>query len=134
MSANRLAAYVFGGVYLLTAVLGFVIVGGDVGFVDTQGKSVLGLEVNHLHNVVHLLVGAALLYGATRGTEMARKVNLAVGGTYLLVGIVGLLLDKESDVNILALNAADDGLHLVTAAVLLGVALAMDKARRTTHV
>jgi hypothetical protein len=134
LSVNQMVGYGLGAVYVLAGLLGFVVAGGDVDFAGPDGELLLGLRINHLHNIAHLLIGAALLYGAWRGTEMARKINLAVGVTYLLLGVIGLFIDQTDDVNILALNGADNGLHLVTGALLTGVALAMDKARTRSRV
>ena len=127
-SVNRLVAYVLGAVFLLIGVLGFAVT-TDVGFASREGDSLLGFEVNPLHNIVHLLVGAVLLLGATRGVAAARSANIAIGGTYLVVGIIGLFI-LDSSANILALNSADNVLHLVSAAVLLGAGLAADKDGR----
>jgi hypothetical protein len=127
-SVNRLLGYVLGIVYLLVGVLGFVVTSG-VGFASTEGKTLLGFELNPLHNIVHLLVGALLLYGATRGVGPSRAVNTAVGGVYLVVGIIGLFI-LDSSANILALNSADNVLHLVSAVALLGAGLAADKDAR----
>ena len=124
-SVNRLLAYVLGVVYLLVGALGFAVTSG-VGFAAQDGKTLLGFELNPLHNIVHLLVGALLLFGATRGVAASRAVNTAVGGVYLLVGIIGLFI-LDSSANILALNSADNVLHLVSAVVLLGVGVATDK-------
>ncbi len=127
-SVNRLVAYVLGAVFLLIGVLGFTVTSG-VGFASREGNTLLGFEVNPLHNIVHLLVGAVLLLGATRGVAAARSANIAIGGTYLVVGLIGLFI-LDSSANILALNSADNVLHLVSAAVLLGAGLAADKDRR----
>jgi hypothetical protein len=124
-SVNRTLGYVLGIVYLLVGALGFAVTSG-VGFASQDGKSLLGFELNPLHNIVHLLVGALLLYGATRGVAASRAVNTAVGGVYLLVGIIGLFI-LDSSANILALNSADNVLHLVSAAALLAAGLATDK-------
>ncbi len=127
-SVNRLVAYVLGAVFLLIGVLGFAVT-TDVGFASREGDTLLGFEVNPLHNIVHLLVGAVLLLGATRGVAAARSANIAIGGTYLVVGIIGLFI-LDSSANILALNSADNVLHLVSAAALLGAGLAADKDNR----
>ena len=127
-SVNRLLGYVLGIVFLLVGALGFAVTSG-VGFASREGNTLLGFEVNPLHNIVHLLVGAVLLLGATRGVAAARSANIAIGGTYLVVGIIGLFI-LDSSANILALNSADNVLHLVSAAVLLGAGLAADKDRR----
>ncbi len=127
-SVNRLVGYVLGAMFLLMGVLGFAVTSG-VGFAARDGNTLLGFEVNPLHNIVHLLVGAVLLLGATRGVAAARSANIAIGGTYLVVGLIGLFI-LDSSANILALNSADNVLHLVSAAVLLGAGLAADKDRR----
>jgi hypothetical protein len=127
-SVNRLLGYVLGIVFLLVGALGFAVTSG-VGFADRDGNTLLGFEVNPLHNIVHLLVGAVLLLGATRGVAAARSANTAVGGVYLLVGIIGLFI-LSSSANILALNSADNVLHLVSAVALLGAGLAADKPAR----
>ncbi len=124
-SANVLVGYVLGAVYLLVGLLGFAVTSG-VGFAATDGGSLLGFEVNPLHNVVHLAVGAALVLAARQGPAASRAVNTAVGGVYLLVGVLGLFI-LDSSANILALNGADNVLHVASAAVLLGVGLAADR-------
>src|SRR5674536_355137 len=119
---NRQVGYVFGVVYLLVGLLGFFVKSN--GFAATDGGKLLGIfMVNPLHNIVHLAVGALLVYGASRGEAMSRNVNILVGGIYLVVGIIGLFI-LSSSANILALNSADNGLHFVSAVLLLGVGLA----------
>jgi hypothetical protein len=126
-SPNRLVAAVFGVVYLLVGVLGFFYTGfEDFAGTDT-GESILGIfEVNPLHNIVHLGIGAVLL-AASRTVAAAKGANTFVGAVYLIVGIVGLFI-LDSEANILSLNGADNVLHLASALVLLGVALSQDKA------
>jgi hypothetical protein len=90
MSRNRLVAYVFGAVYLLIGLLGFLIV---TDFLETNTDERLILfEINGLHNVVHSLVGVALLAAARAGYRAARSMNMAVGATYLLIAIIGLFI------------------------------------------
>lgn len=125
-SPNRLIATIFGAVYLLVGLLGFVVTSG-VGFAATEGANLIIFEVNPLHNVIHLAIGAALLYAGLQGVTMAKTINTAVGAVYLLVGIVGLFL-LSSPLNIIALNGPDNVLHLASAVLLLGVGLSMDKA------
>lgn len=124
-SPNRLVGAVFGVVYLLVGIAGFFVT-TTVAFAGTAGKPLIVFDVNPLHNVVHLLVGAALLIGS-RTVGSARAVNSTVGGVYLLVGIVGLFL-VGSSANILALNGADNVLHFASAILLLGVGLAADRS------
>lgn len=123
MSRNRLVAYVLGAVYLLVGLLGFA-VSSDFADKNTD-KKLLGLfEVNGLHNVVHLVIGIALLAAASKGYRAARAANLAVGVTYSIVGLIGLFIATDtSSANILSLNGADNILHIGSAMVLLAVAL-----------
>ncbi|WP_213815305.1 DUF4383 domain-containing protein [Glaciihabitans sp. dw_435] len=130
-SPNRLLATVFGAVYILVGILGFTATSG-VGFFDTSGGLLLGIfEVNILHNVAHLLIGAALLIAGLSSVPAAKGVNTTIGAAYLLLGIVGLFL-VGSSANILAINAADNVLHFASAAVLLAVGLGAEKATRRT--
>ncbi|MBT2530649.1 DUF4383 domain-containing protein [Arthrobacter sp. ISL-48] len=130
-SPNRLIATVFGAVYLLVGLLGFAVTSG-IGFFATEGNNLIIFEVNPLHNVIHLAIGAALLYAGLKDTAMARTVNASVGGVYLLVGVVGLFL-LSSPLNIIALNGADNVLHLASAVLLLGVGLSLDKSPATAR-
>lgn len=129
-SPNRLLGAVFGVVYLLVGLLGF----GYTGFADFVGTNtddrILGIfEVNPLHNIAHLLIGALLLFSAQKGIAAAKGSNVLVGAVYLVLGIVGLFI-LDSDLNILSLNSADNVLHLGSAVLLLGVGLSQDKRVR----
>jgi hypothetical protein len=131
-SPNRLLGVVFGIVYLLIGVLGFFVTSGT-GFIATSGPKLLGLfEINPLHNVAHLIIGAAVLIAALSGARAAKAVNTTVGAVYLLLGIVGLLIaGGNNPLNILAINGADNVLHFATAVVLLAVGLGADRSSRS---
>lgn len=129
-SPNRLVATVFGAVYLLVGLLGFAVTSG-IGFAAAEGANFIIFEVNPLHNGIHVAIGAALLYAGLKGIAMARTVNASVGAVYLLVGVLGLFL-VSSPLNIIALNGADNVLHLASAVLLLGVGLSLDKSATAT--
>src|SRR3954468_10914099 len=102
-SPNRLVATIFGAVYILVGLLGFAVTGG-VGFISTEGGLLLGIfEVNPLHNIAHLLIGAALLATGLMSVRAAKTTNVTIGAVYLLLGIVGFFLVGTA-LNILALN------------------------------
>src|SRR5918995_5957471 len=125
-SPNRIVGVVFGAVYILVGLLGFAYTGG-VSFIATEGGLLLGIfQVNPLHNIAHLLIGAALLIAGLKSVKAAKTVNVVVGATYLLLGIVGFFLVNTA-ANILALNTADHFLHLASALVLLATGIAADK-------
>ena len=124
-SVNSTVAAVFGAVYILVGLAGFFV---SETFAATDDNTLLGFEVNHLHNIVHLLIGLALI-GASRRTESARRLNLLIGGTYVVLGIIGWFI-QDTAANIVALNEPDHLLHLASGAVLVGVALGADKRAR----
>lgn len=131
-SPNRLVATVFGAVYVLVGLLGFAVTGG-VGFIATDGGLLLGIfAVNPLHNIAHLLIGAALLFAGLAGVRAAKAVNITVGAAYLLLGVAGFFLVGTS-ANILALNVPDHFLHLGSALVLLAVGLGAERAEHGTR-
>jgi hypothetical protein len=123
-SLNQLVGTVFGAVYVLVGILGFFV--DSDGFAATSGGKLLGIfEVNPLHNIAHIAIGVALFLAA-KSLASARAVNSTVGAAYLLLGVLGLFI-LDSSANILALNGADNALHLASALVLLGVGLGADK-------
>ena len=124
-SVNSTVAAVFGAVYALVGIAGFFV---SETFADTDDNTLLGFEVNHLHNIVHLLIGLALL-GASRRTGSARSANLAIGVSYLALGVIGPFID-DTAVNVVALNDPDHVLHLLSGALLTAVALLTDKRSR----
>lgn len=130
-SPNRLLGVVFGAVYILVGILGFTATAG-VGFFDTEGGLLLGLfEVNIFHNIVHLLIGAALLIAGLSRVKAAKATNTVVGTAFLLLGIVGLFI-LGSAANILALNGVDNVLHLGSSVILLGVGLGAERDVRAS--
>src|SRR3712207_3405443 len=127
-SPNRLLGVIFGAVYLLVGLLGFAASGGT-GFFESEGGLLLGIfMVNPFHNIVHLLIGAALLIGGLSSVSAAKATNTTIGAAYLLVGLIGLFIaDPNNAANILALNAADNVLHFASAIVLLAVGLGAER-------
>ena len=129
-SPNRLLATIFGAVYVLIGIAGFFVTSGT-GFLATKGGLLLGIfEVNPLHNVAHILIGAALLIAGLANVRAAKTVNSVVGAAYLVLGILGLFI-VGSAFNILAINGADNVLHFGSAVLLLAVGLGADRATRT---
>ena len=118
MSLPRIVVLIFGAVYLLVGVLGFVATTGSApADMPSADGLLLGLfPVNALHNIVHLLVGAVLLYGAT-STPAALNVARGVGILYLILGVVGII--APDGFGLVPLGGTDVFLHFATAAVLL---------------
>lgn len=112
----QMFALVFGVVYLLVGVLGFAVTGFDQ-FAAEQGDKLIIFEVNPLHNIVHILLGAIWL-GAAKNHSSAKGANTFIGAAYLLVFVLGL-------VGVLEFLAIDKGLvpdqwlHLASGALSL---------------
>ena len=124
---NQTLALAFGAVYALVGLAGFFV---SESFAGQDDAKLLGLfEVNHLHNLVHLLIGVALL-AASRRHDASRGANLAIGVTYLALAVLGPVI-TGTELNIVALNSADHLLHLSSGALLTAVALLADKNVRT---
>lgn len=124
-TVNQLVATVVGAAFLLAGLAGFLV---SENFVGQEGDSLLGFQVNGLHNVVHLLIGLALLAGA-RTLATARTANLVIGITYLVLAVLGPFI-TGTEANIIALNGADHVLHLLSGALLTAVGAFADKHSR----
>ena len=119
---------VVGAVLVLAGLFGFL---ADSAF-DTQsgsdslnGDTLLGLEVNGWHNIVHLASGLFLLAMARR-RDSARTAALAFAGIYAVVTVIGMI-DGHDVLGLLPVNAADNVLHLVLALAGLGAGLAPNR-------
>lgn len=108
---GQLFALVFGAVYVLIGIAGFFVADQFTGG-QASDKLIL-FPVNHMHNIVHLLIGGALLFGSTRA-DLARSVNLIVGIAYALVAVLGFIGVVTPEL-INDRGVADDFLHLATA-------------------
>lgn len=123
---NSLVAFAFGAVFVLVGLSGFFVSGGHHA-VGAEGGELLGLfQVNLLHNVVHLVVGAALIAAGIAGPRAAKRANTLFGAVYLVLFVAGLFLIGTA-ANVIALNSADNVLHLVLGLALTGVGLGFDR-------
>lgn len=129
-TAAQLFAYVVGLVLVAVGVIGFAY---DSSFDTGQGingDKVLGiLEVNGIHNLVHIGSGLLLLLTAPKRVS-ARLGVIGFGTVYALVTLIGLL-DGEDVITLLPVNPADNVLHLAlaTLALLAGFTSPADDAR-----
>lgn len=110
MGLNRTVAAVLGVVYLAAGVAGFVVATPIFGLFD----------VNWLHNVVHLVFGAALLYGLMN-TAMATNINRTVGAILVVLGILGFV--SADGFGLVPLGGADIWLHLASGIILLAISM-----------
>ena len=113
-------ALLFGAVFVLVGILGFVPgitsdAPGDFAGENSEGSLLGVFQTSVLHNLVHLLFGLAGL-ALARTSETARMYLLGGGIVYLLLFVVGLL----GVMDWLPADDTDDWLHLVLGIGLLG--------------
>ena len=134
----RTAALAVGAVFLLVGVLGFVpgitTNYGELGAAGHHsGALLLGVfQVSVLHNLVHLglgLVGVVL----ARTASGARLFLLGGGFAYLVIWLYGLFIEKESGLNFVPLNEADDWLHLALGLGMLALGLMLTDPMSSTR-
>lgn len=127
---GQVFALAFGAVYVLVGVLGFFVAEEFTG--GAPNDELIIFPVNHLHNLVHVSVGALWLFGWTQAT-LARAVNLLIGVVYLLVAVLGFsgIELMHTLLNIHSAGSTDNFLHLVSGALALyfGTAGAMGVRR-----
>ena len=122
-------AVVFGVVYLLIVILGFIVTGFDDFAGKTYEDELLVFPVNPLHNLVHIALGAVWL-AAAGSHDRARGANLLLGGVLGLVTILGAL-GVLRFLAIEDLGSPDNFLHLITAALSLYFGTAGAEAEAT---
>jgi hypothetical protein len=127
---NSIVAGAFGAVFVVVGLLGFTVSSGHSAAGHTGGQLLGVFQVNVLHNLVHLAVGAAMIAAAIAGVRAAKLANTLIGAVYLVLGVLGMAITGDNPLNIIALNGADNGLHLVLGVALLGAGIGADRSAR----
>lgn len=118
-TVHRVGAVVLGLALWVFGILGLV---DQLGFFETTGSPVLGLNANGLLSTVSLVAGAVLIAAGIRGGPTASTVTAVVGGLFILSGLVNLgVLDTRA--NILAFTIPNVFFSLVAGLVLLFLGL-----------
>ena len=82
-----------------------------------------------LDELVHAVLGAALVVAGIVGRRAAQFVNGAGGAIFLGLGLTGLFI-SGTEANLLAINGAGNVLHLGTSVLLLAVGLGAERGSR----
>ena len=128
------ASMAVGAVFLLVGVLGFVpgITANydQLHFAGHDSEALLlGLfQVSALHNIVHLLFGAAGL-ALARSAAGSKSFLLYGGIIYLVLFVYGLVVPQDSAGNFVPLNGFDNVLHLLLGVGMVALALILTKGR-----
>lgn len=131
MLSQSLVAKTFGFVFLAVGLLGFIpnpLVGAPgaasdaaQGAGDSEGAI---FTTNALHNIVHLLSGLLALGAGFTSEANSKMYNVGFGAVYAVVTLLGFL-GIGFVVDLLALNTADNVLHLLITVALLGAGLSL---------
>jgi hypothetical protein len=106
-------AVVFGVVFLLIGVLGFV--PGA-----TRDGHLLGIfHINTAHNIVHLLSGAVALLAGLTSEKYSQWYFRLFGIVYGLVAVLGFFYQDRPILGLIANNMADVWLHIAITVVAL---------------
>jgi hypothetical protein len=131
-SSLQTTALVPGAVFAFVGILGFI-PGVTTNYSQmtfagpASGAMLLGIfQVSILHNIVHLLFGAA---GLLMGRTGPQSKYFLIGGAaiYLLLWIYGSLIDQSSDANFVPINTADNWLHAVLGIAMIALGLVLGR-------
>ncbi len=105
-------ATVIGVVFILVGIVGFL------------SPELMGAHLGPVHNVVHLVSGAASLYFGTKGTlASARSFCIGFGLVYGLLGVVGFFAGSGEhrllELPYLTLGTMDHYIHIAIGALYL---------------
>ncbi len=121
MSLVQRFAQVFGVIYLVVGIMGFIppLLGGAP-TENTFTGLLLGLfAVSWLHSLAHLLIGVAGL-ATYRSPDLASAYALTVGVAYAGLFVLGLIFGVGFLGGLFPLNVWDNILHILTALVAFG--------------
>ena len=116
MTTVQRVAQIFGIVFILVAIVGFITPGGMMMSAGDGGMMLGMFQVNLLHNIVHLLFG---IWGiaASRSWSGAKQYATIAGAIYLVLAILGFV--APDGFGLVPLGGNDRWLHVVLAAGLL---------------
>jgi hypothetical protein len=122
------AAILFGVVFLLVGILGYV----PAATSDMNGMPMLlGIfHVNSAHNIVHLASGIVFLLCGLSGAAASQLFFRIFGVVYALVAVLGFMKPEGPLLGMVSNNVADTWLHvgLATAMLVIGFVLPANKA------
>ena len=110
----KAAALLFGIVFLLIGILGFV-----PAVTPDNGMGLGIFHVNTAHNIVHLASGVVFLLCGMAGAGPARTFFQIFGIIYAVVAVLGFYCGDKAPLGIISNNTADTWLHVVLTVVML---------------
>jgi Domain of unknown function (DUF4383) len=124
-SAAAKVSLILGIVYVGIGVLGFIPGITQPSTMSGQGLLLGIFAVNTIHNLAHLVLGAALIWAATTGDNL-RMVNKGLAAVFAILVIGSLVAPIVEGV---AINPPDTGLHLASLLVTAGIGFMVSSER-----
>ena len=134
---GQTTAMVVAGVFVLVGILGFipgVTTNYDqLTFAGHESAALLlgVFAVSILHNLVHLAFGV-VGFAMARSQTGARAYLIGGGAVYLVLWLYGLFVDRDSDLNFVPLNNADNWLHLGLGVGMIALGVVFGRPERAT--
>jgi uncharacterized protein DUF4383 len=121
---GQLAAIVLGAAYAVGGVIGFGVTGFS-GVTSQVGHKFLFLQLNPLHDFIHLGIGLLLLLAGLKwNSAQTEGVLLGVGGIYVIAAITGFTYAHIPVISIVTSGNADNYLHAITGGTAILAAIA----------
>ena len=121
--AQRVAPLI-GALYVTIGIVGFFITGFG-NFVQQTSDELIGFSINPMHNLVHLAIGAFLIFMCTRGSApVAEGAVMGVGLFYIVAFVIGVI--APDNLTIISMSGAGDlenFNHIVNGVALLTIGL-----------
>jgi hypothetical protein len=122
-------AMLFGVIFLLVAIVGFITPGGMSMAMDPQALALGMFPVNLLHNIVHLLFGIWGL-AAARSWSGAKQYAQITGVLYIILAVCGFFI--PGGFGMVPLGGSDIWLHALIGVVLAAVGFSAKAETVTT--
>jgi hypothetical protein len=105
-----------------------------IGILGYFNNPILGyFAVNSQHNLVHILTGFLLLIASMGHLRSTSTVLKVFGVIYLLIAVLGFVqVGSGAILRVIAINAADNWLHLLLGVIMLALGFFVDKRKETT--
>ena len=115
---------IIGGFYVAIGIIGFFVT-GFTDWVQQTPDKLLGFAINPFHNLVHLSIGAFLLFMATRPNKATGEgAVMGVGLFYIVAFVIGVY--QPDNLTILSMHGEGDAEnfnHIVNGVLLLTIGL-----------
>ena len=118
-TVHRVGAILMGVILWIFGTLGFV---NSLGFFETTGGEIAGLNSNGLLSAISLIVGTILIASGIRGGQTASTVTAGVGVAFILSGLANLAV-LDTGINYLAFTIANVFFSLIVGVMLLTIGL-----------